>query len=321
MSQSSMIETIALTKNFDSKTAVDAVSFQVGRGEILALLGPNGAGKTTTTRMLAGILRPTSGDARVAGFNVRTQTEQVRMVVGVLTEYHGLYPRMQANEYLDYFGQLYGLTAAVRRKRASDLLDELELRLDSGRWLAEYSKGMRQRLALVRVLMHDPCVLLLDEPTSALDPQSARLVRNLLRRLRSEGRAILACTHNLSEAEELADRIAILRQGRLIELGTTAELRARLLGAPVYELRFAARRIRLERDVARHADVIAAGSGFVRFRTDRPAETNPAVLSRAVERGARVTELCEVTPSLEEVYLRAVAEQAAGPDLGDEVAS
>jgi ABC-2 type transport system ATP-binding protein len=306
-----MIETLSLTKVFESVTAVESLSFQVKQGEILALLGPNGAGKTTTTRMLAGILRPTRGNARVAGFDVRTQTEQVRAVVGVLTEYHGLYPRMQAHEYLDYFGQLYGLSAAVRRRRAAELLDELELRLDAGRWLAEYSKGMRQRLALVRALIHDPRVLLLDEPTSALDPQSARLVRNLLRRLRGEGRTILACTHNLTEAEELADRIAILRHGRLIELGTAAELRTRLLGAPIFELRFAATRLRLDRDVASHAEVVASGAGFVRFRTERPKVSNPVILRAAAERGARVTELCEVTPALEQVYLRAVADHAA----------
>jgi ABC-2 type transport system ATP-binding protein len=304
-----MITLTSLTKVFETMKAVDSVTFQVGEGEILALLGPNGAGKTTTTRMLAGILSPTSGEATVGGFHVRTQTEQVRAIVGVLTEYHGLYQRMQANEYLDFFGRLYGLSAAVRRQRATELLEELELRVDSGRWLSEYSKGMRQRLSLVRALLHDPRVLLLDEPTSALDPQSARLVRNLLRRLRGEGRTILACTHNLSEAEELADRIAILRRGKLIGLGTVAELRARLLGAPVFELRFGARRLNLEKVVAQEAEVIASGSGFVRYRVAHPAKTNPVILQQAMARDARVAELCEVTPSLEQVYLQAVAEQ------------
>jgi ABC-2 type transport system ATP-binding protein len=311
-----MIETVSLTKVFDTLTAVDSLSLQVREGEIVCLLGPNGAGKTTTTRMLAGILQPTRGEARVAGFDVRTQTEQVRSIVGVLTEYHGLYNRMQANEYLEYFGMLYGLSADTRRRRAAVLLDELELRVDSNRWLAEYSKGMRQRLALVRALLHEPHVLLLDEPTSALDPQSARLVRNMLRRLRDEGRAILTCTHNLSEAEELADRIAILRWGKLVEVGSTAELRARLLGAPVFELRFVAGRIRLEREVGRQAEVVAAGPGFVRYRAEKPAETNPDIVRRAIERGVRVTELCEVTPSLEEVYLRAVAAGDAGREVG-----
>jgi ABC-2 type transport system ATP-binding protein len=314
-----MINISFLTKIFDTVPAVDNISFTVGEGEILALLGPNGAGKTTTTRMLAGILAPTSGDAIVGGFDVRTQTEQVRGVVGVLTEYHGLYQRMQANEYLDFFGRLYGLSATERRQRAANLLEELELRVDSGRWLSEYSKGMRQRLSLVRALLHNPRVLLLDEPTSALDPQSARLVRNLLRRLRGEGRAILACTHNLSEAEELADRIAILRRGKLIGLGSVAELRARLLGDPVYELRYGTSRLKLEKEVARAADVVASGPGYVRYRVALPAKTNPIILQNALVRGARVTELCEVTPSLEHVYLRAVAEQGGARDAREEV--
>ncbi len=170
-----MIEAHGLTKRYERVTAVDNLTLRVGRGEILALLGPNGAGKTTTTRMLAGILRPNSGGARVAGFDILTETENVRAAVGVLTEQHGLYSRMRCGEYLDFFGALYGLTPAQRHDRAKNLLHDLRLEVDSDAWLAEFSKGMRQRLALVRALMHSPKVLLLDEPTSALDPESARV--------------------------------------------------------------------------------------------------------------------------------------------------
>jgi ABC-2 type transport system ATP-binding protein len=145
-----MIEAQGLTKRYERVTAVDNLALRVRQGEILALLGPNGAGKTTTTRMLAGILRPDAGSARVGGFDILTQTENVRAAVGVLTEQHGLYNRMRCGEYLDFFGALYGLSSSQRKERAGTLLRELRLEVDSDAWLAEFSKGMRQRLALVR---------------------------------------------------------------------------------------------------------------------------------------------------------------------------
>jgi ABC-2 type transport system ATP-binding protein len=311
-----MIEAHGLTKRYERVTAVDNLSLRVGRGEILALLGPNGAGKTTTTRMLAGILRPNSGGARVAGFDILTETEQVRAAVGVLTEQHGLYSRMRCGEYLDFFGALYGLTAAERRERAKSLLHELRLEVDSDAWLAEFSKGMRQRLALVRALMHSPKVLLLDEPTSALDPESARVVRDLLRSMRKDGCTIMVCTHNLSEAEELADRIAIIRRGRLIAEGTAADLRMRMLGPAVFELRLAEEDGDLAATLSGLADVIERTPLGIRYRAADPRSANPEVLRRVMDRGGKVVELREVTPSLETVYLQAVAEES-DPQSGE----
>jgi ABC-2 type transport system ATP-binding protein len=303
-----MIETFGLTKQFERCTAVDRLSLRVGRGEILALLGPNGAGKTTTTRMLAGILRPTAGNARVGGFDLLGQTEHVRSIVGVLTEQHGLYNRMRCGEYLDFYGALYNLPKAERRSRADRLLEEFDLKVDSDQWLAEFSKGMRQRLSLVRALLHSPTVLLLDEPTSALDPESARLVRNHLRTLRDAGTTILVCSHNLSEVDELADRIAIIRRGKLIAEGTTAELRVKMLGNPVFEIRLAERVDGCRNSLDGLVDILQWSDDRIRFRTVDPQTVNPEVLRRVVEAGAKVVELREVTPSLEAVYLRAVAE-------------
>jgi len=304
-----MIEAQGLTKRYERVTAVDRLTLRVGRGEILALLGPNGAGKTTTTRMLAGILRPDAGSAKVAGFDILTQTEYVRSVVGVLTEQTGLYNRMRCGEYLDFYGALYGLPAAERRKRANQLLRDLDLEVDSDAWLAEFSKGMRQRLALVRALLHSPSVLLLDEPTSALDPESARTVRNMLRTLRDNGATILVCTHNLSEAEELADRIAIIRRGRLIAEGTSAELRARMLGPAVFELKLAEAADDLSSTMGKLVEVIDRRPDCIRFRAADPLTANPEILRRAIRRGIKVVELREVTPSLETIYLQAVAEE------------
>jgi len=157
-----MIETHELVKKFEDFLAVDRVSLNIPAGEVLALLGPNGAGKTTTVRMLTSVLRPTAGWARVAGYDVVTQAEQVRASVGVLTEQHGLYGRMPADDYLDFFGQIYRMPAALRRKRGGELLEQFGLAGDRKRRIGQYSKGMRQKLALARSLLHDPPVLLLD---------------------------------------------------------------------------------------------------------------------------------------------------------------
>ncbi|MBZ0287217.1 MAG: ABC transporter ATP-binding protein, partial [Anaerolineae bacterium] len=206
-----MIEAHELTKDFEQFRAVDRVSLDVPTGSVLALLGPNGAGKTTTVRMLTSILAPTSGWARLAGFDVVAQPEKVRAHVGVLTEQHGLYERMKAIEYLDFFGRVYRLTAEQRKRRSFELMERFGLIFALDKRLGEYSKGMKQKLALVRAMLHNPPVLLLDEPTSAMDPQSAKLVRDAIVELQRDERTFLITTHNLAEAESLANRIAIIR--------------------------------------------------------------------------------------------------------------
>ena len=170
-----MIETNDLSKQFNNEFwAVNGVSLSVPPGKILALLGQNGAGKTTTVRMLTSLLVPTRGWARVAGYDVTKYPQEVRSNVGVLTEQHGLYVRMTGNEYLDFFGKVYGLDPQTRKARSSYLLDYFGLAEAAHRRSGEYSKGMKQKLALARALIHNPSVLLLDEPTSAMDPESAR---------------------------------------------------------------------------------------------------------------------------------------------------
>lgn len=301
-----MIEAHALAKQFEAFQAVDGVSLTVPPGAVLALLGPNGAGKTTTVRMLTSILKPSAGWARVAGYDVAREPAGVRRSVGVLTEHHGLYFRMRSEEYLDFYGELYGLAPALRRARAADLLERFGMRAAAGKRLGEYSKGMRQKLALIRAMLHDPPVLLLDEPTSAMDPQSARLVRDAIAQLRSERRAVILCTHNLPEAEELADQIAIIRRGRIIARGTPAELKRQLLGPAVLDLRLAAPHPGLAAAVAEWAEVAAAGPDWVRYRAAEPARVNPLILGRLTGLGAPVVTLAEVPRSLEDVYLQVV---------------
>jgi ABC-2 type transport system ATP-binding protein len=303
-----LIEARSLTKDFDEFRAVDAVDLTVGPGEVVALLGPNGAGKTTTIRMLASLLTPSSGTARVAGFDVRHDPDEVRARVGLLTEHHGLYMRMRSEEYLEFFGGAYRLPRGELQARAGRLLEEFGLAGDRRRRLGEYSKGMRQKLALVRALLHDPPVLLLDEPTSAMDPSSAFLVRGSIEQLRAESRAIIVCTHNLKEAEMLADRIAIIRGGRLIATGTAASLKQQYLGRRQMEIHLARPLDGAARLLPQGTLVVASGPDWLRYETEDPHQSNPRFLHALSQAGIDVVTLAEVERSLEDVYLQVVGQ-------------
>lgn len=301
-----MIRTENLTKHFKDFVAVDKVNLRVQAGEVLALLGPNGAGKTTTVRMLTSILRPTEGRAWVAGYDVVAESTQVRQSAGVLTEHHGLYKRMYTEEYLDFFGQLYGMDAQQRKARIHELLHKFGLDQASGRRIGEFSKGMRQKLSLAQALLHSPPVLLLDEPTSAMDPESARLVRDAIKSLRSAERAIIICTHNLAEAEELADKIAIIRRGKIIANDSPQSLKQQLLGEGEYRATFRKALDGRELPLPPGVNVTSLGADWFRYQTPSPELTNPRLLQDLLEADFLVVSLQEVPRSLEQVYLHAV---------------
>jgi len=303
-----VIRTEGLTKQFGDFVAVDGVTLTVPEGEVLALLGPNGAGKTTTVRILASILKPTSGWATIAGYDIVKDARTVRRIVGLLTEFPGLYLRMRALEYLDFFGQLQGLSPQQRQQRSEELLVRFKMWEARDLRLGEYSKGMRQKLALIRAMLHDPQVLFFDEPTSAMDPHSAKLVRDCILDLRRERHTIIICTHNLAEAELLADRVAIIRRGQIVALGTLAELRARLLGDPVLELRLAQSLDGSLPLITDLIDVEERGETWLRYRTARPEVINPLLIQRLAREGTEVITLSEVPRSLEDVYLKIVEE-------------
>jgi ABC-2 type transport system ATP-binding protein len=316
-----MIETYNLSKQFDQFLAVDQVNLAVAAGQVLALLGPNGAGKTTTVRMLTSILRPSHGTARVAGFDVVKDAPQVRAHVGVLTENHGLYDRMPAGEYLDFFGELYHLDTVTRRARIQDLLERFGIYGEINRRTGEFSKGMRQKLALARALLHQPPVLLLDEPTSAMDPESARLVRDAILDLRTADRALIICTHNLAEAEELADQIAIIRHGRIIAQGTPESLKLAMLGPAEYEVRLASNRNGHLSELIQGVELTASGEDWIRYQTSHPEEDNPRVLRQLLALDLPITGLYEVPRSLEKVYLQVVAsEEGETPGKAGDIA-
>jgi sodium transport system ATP-binding protein len=224
-----MIEVENLTKSFRQKwfkkfTAVDDVSFRVADGEVVGLLGPNGAGKTTIMRMLATMLKPVKGTARVGGHDVRTHPNEVRGVLGILPEYWGLYERFTPRENLRMFGIFYGMNGPALERRIDELIALLEMQEYADRECKRFSKGMSQKVALARTLIHDPHHLLLDEPTSGLDVMSARLVRHLIADSRKQGKCVMVSTHILSEAERLCDRLILLDAGKVIAEGTPASI-------------------------------------------------------------------------------------------------
>ncbi len=305
-----LIETHNLTKQFGDLVAVDDVSLRVKAGEILALLGPNGAGKTTTIRMLASILKPTRGWVRIGGIDTLEEPAKVRSRIGLLTEHHGLYTRMKSREYLAYFGQLYGLDPERAAERAIELLNRFGLSDAFNQLLGQYSKGMRQKLAMTRALLHDPDVLLLDEPTSAMDPESARMVRESILGLRSRNRALVVCTHNLHEAEALADRIAIIRGGSIVAQGTAIQLMQDYLGNPIMELKVAGQLNGAVDLLPDDVQVRERGHDWVRFQASDPQQANPEIIKRMAAAGVRIVTLSEVKRSLEEAYLSVMQSEA-----------
>jgi ABC-2 type transport system ATP-binding protein len=301
-----MIEADGLTKRFDGFTAVDGVTLRVRPGELLALLGPNGAGKTTTVRMLSAILKPTLGSARINGYDVVAEAGQVRRHVGLLTEQPGLYTRSTGLEYVTFFGRLYGMNDADIVERALSLFERFNMPGTAQRRLGEYSKGMRQKVGIIRAMLHDPSVLLLDEPTSAMDPHSAKLVRDAVLELRNERRAIIVCTHNLAEAEILADRIAIINEGKIIAENDPDTLKQQMQRRQRFELRLDHPPDGVELVLDDLVTVERFEDNVLRYLTDDPLLVNPRLVRRLDGLGLGVVELRELSASLEDVYLKIV---------------
>lgn len=242
------VETEALQKTFETRQgfwrakkkftrAVEDVTLRIERGELFGLLGPNGAGKTTTVKMLATLLLPSSGTARVLGLDVTRDTQEVRRRIGfTFGGGRGLYTRLSAHDNLSYFAELYGLEPAVSRKRIPEMLELVGLSGRGDDRVETYSSGMQQRLHLARALLHDPEMIFLDEPTVGIDPVGARELRQTVKRLVEMGKTILLTTHYMAEAEELCDRIAIIKQGRIVALDTPAALKQRISGETVIDL-------------------------------------------------------------------------------------
>ena len=327
-----MIETYDLTRRFGTFTAVSQVSLRVPDGAILALLGPNGAGKTTTIRMLSGLLAPTEGNATVAGYDIRREADTVRACVGLVTDVPGLFEQMKAPAYLDFFGSIYGLPSPERTRRIDELLEFFDLTTHRNEKMAGFSKGMKQKVALARALLHEPAILFLDEPTSGLDPLAARSVRELIVGFKRSNRSIILCTHDLDEAERLADEVAIIRQGRIVALDTPSTLRRQATGETLVQIEFVDAcplplealtaidgvhnpHLKAKKATASLSTVTRPTEFILEYQTPQPKITNPQILSRLIMAGAQiVTVTCE-TRSLEDVYASAMGE--VGTSLAD----
>ncbi len=307
-----MIQIESLTKRFPGPkngaaiTAVEDLTLAVKEGEVFGFLGPNGAGKTTTVRMLTCLIGPTGGRASVNGLVVGRDDTAIRQCVGILTETPGMYDRLSAEKNLTIFASLYGVKDVRGQvQKYLRLLGLWERRQDE---VGSFSKGMRQKLAIARALLHEPKVLFLDEPTSGLDPEAAKLVRDFIEELKAEGRTIFMCTHNLDEADRLCGRIGIFKT-RLITVDSPANLRNRLYGRKVV---FHLKRLEPEWVEAIRALPFVKEAQAVDARLvvglDNPEDENPTILRRLVEAGADVQFVGELRHSLEDVYLRLVNE-------------
>jgi ABC-2 type transport system ATP-binding protein len=311
-----MISAQRLTRRFGSRTAVNDVTFEVARSEIVALLGPNGAGKTTTLRMLAGLIAPTSGSIAIDGVQLTRATgAAIRTRIGFLTEAPGLWDRLTVRENLRIYGGLYGLKDVDRRIERA--LEVFTLADRASTRTAELSKGMRQKVALARTLLHDPVILLLDEPTSGLDPEVTRSVRVLLEERRAAGCSIIVSTHNLDEAERLADRVAVLHE-RLVAIDRPAALRRRLTTGRLI-VRVAGDPSALVETVhaivGPGANVTTEGAALT-LRVAHPDRQTPALVAALVAAGAQILEVRAEMPALEDVYLHLMGNGGSGGSGG-----
>ncbi len=299
-----MIETDNLSKRFNDTLAVDELSLKVNEGEVFGFLGPNGAGKTTTVRMLTSLIGPSSGTALVNGYRLGKQDTEIRRSVGILTETPGMYDNLSAEFNLEIYANLYEVKDPKGQvEKYLRLLGLWERRLDEA---GTFSKGMKQKLAIARSLLHEPRILFLDEPTAALDPEASHLVRDFIAELSKEGRTIFLCTHNLDEADRLCDRIAVFKT-RLLVQDTPANLRSQLFGRKVV-FHLAKADETLAADIralpfVREAKVV---EGKLVVNLDEPEQHNPDIIRVLVSQGADIQFVGELRHSLEDVYLQLV---------------
>jgi len=302
-----MIDTENLTKKFGNLTAVDGLTLHVNDGEVFGFLGPNGAGKTTTVRMLCCLISKTSGSAKIGNYEVgnRADQQKIRRMIGLLTENVGLYEELSAYDNLDFYGRYYKLDEQKRKEQIEYLLKILGLWEKRNLAAGTFSKGMKQKLAIARALIHDPQVLFLDEPTASLDPEAAKTVRDFILELKKQKRTIFLNTHLLDEAEKICDRVGILKT-RLIAIGTPQELRRQLSGRKIKVQLQHVDNLIVEAVTKIGFEVSEITDNKIVVNVNDPEKENPAILKAIEDAGGHVQFVTEIGSTLEDVYLKLV---------------
>lgn len=298
-----------LSRSFDGFPAVEALSFEIPEGKLFTLLGPNGAGKTTTVRLLLGLIAPDNGTAHVAGYQLGQSNNALRSVCGLLTETPGFYDRMSAWENLTFFSQLYRIPETVREERLRKQLQAMNLWERCNDLVGTFSKGMKQKLAIIRAVFHEPKVIFMDEPTAGLDPEASVMVREMISQLKGEGRTIVVCTHNLDEAQRLADIVGIINR-RLLVCDTLANLRsgARTTTKVEIELRTPLVEHQVTALKLPFVKSISARDGKYLFEVENPAINTPNLVRALIDNEAQVYAVLPQTRDLESIYLQCVNE-------------
>jgi ABC-2 type transport system ATP-binding protein len=300
-----------LTKQFGSFTALNDLNLSIPKGRIVGLIGPNGAGKTTAIRILVGLLRPTSGTARIAGADCVAEARRIKRLVGYMPDRFGSYDNMRVREYLDFFGAAFGIPRRARRRRIEEVMETTGTTYMQDKYVESLSHGMSQRVGIARTLLHDPQVLILDEPANGLDPQARVEMRELLLRLAALGKTLLVTSHILPELARICDRVAVLTQGRLRAYGTVQEIGRQISQQRTIEVQLtdaaqvasAAEMIR--RNLESDAEVTPTeAEAAVRFRTTRPEADLGELLAELIHGGVKVTQFRELQTDLEEAYLQ-----------------
>ena len=298
-----MITVENLTKKFGEITAVENISFDINESEIFGFLGPNGAGKTTTIRMLSTLIPPTSGKITIDSRDNRSNGEYIRSITGLLTESPGMYEKISAYDNLEYYSSFYNIPGSIRKNNIEKYLKMFDLWDRKDDLAGTYSKGMKQKLALSRALIHEPKILLLDEPTAGLDPESAHMVRIFIENLKKEKTTVFLCTHNLEEASNLSDRVCIIKK-KIIRIATLSELQNDDKNKRV--------EIIFTDDADRYVKLLEGASGVktIHFEKNRativiekPETSNPLIIKKLIDSGAGILYFNEVKATLEEIYL------------------
>ena len=312
MSQGPVIETRELTKQFGEFTALDRLSITVESGQILGFIGPNGAGKTTAIRILVGLLRPTSGSARIAGADCVADSRKIKRLVGYMPDTFGSYDNMRVNEYLDFFGAAFSIGRRDRVRRVAEVLEIIGATWMKDRFVESLSHGMKQRIGIARTLLHDPQVLILDEPANGLDPQARIEMRDLLLRLADQGKTLIVTSHILPELSRICNVVAIVTKGKLRAFGKLQDIMRQINQRRMFEVQLLdsthvenARQVVVDFLEAEDRASVSASpaEAIVRFETQKPDEYLSKLLSHLIDHGNTVAQFREVTSDLEDAFL------------------